>query len=146
MADYLILHHKNPSYTVDPPRNGAVPVTTSHYRKVGIVIADNLAGVYDLTRHTNEDWTLNEGVNLFSKPGEKSIRSTGVGDLALNLETMTLWVCDAIGWSRAQWWHNGTTINIRPRSQIPRCHGRSIHAHLCRDPGQGPRRESDGSR
>ena len=107
MTDYLILHHKNPTHRLDEEHklDDGYLVSMSDYVHVAIVQNVNSLGeVFELTNHIDHDWTKNDRVTLFNKNATvNSIRSTVVGDMALNLETLELMICGPIGWEKAHW-------------------------------------------
>jgi hypothetical protein len=106
MAEYLILHRKNPTFRLneDHKYEDGYLVATEHYDKVAIVDAKNLGEAFELTNHTDHDWTRNDRVMLFNKKlTVNGVRSTSVGDLALNLDTMELRICGPVGWEKALW-------------------------------------------
>ena len=105
MPKYLVFHDKNPSFFLDDDAkvNGAYPVTDLHYNKIAIVQAADLIELFYKTNHVDHNWTENEGVELLPEARELSVRSTSVGDLVLNLETMELLICAPIGWEKADW-------------------------------------------
>ena len=103
MPKYLIFHDKNPNFWLDDDAkvNGAYPVCDLHFNKVAIVEAADLGELFYKTNHVDHDWTTNDGVEILDR--ELSIRSTSVGDVVLNLETMELLICAPIGWEKAEW-------------------------------------------
>lgn len=101
MTEYLIFHHKNPIFFLPESQNGAYPVMESEFNKIAIVEAADLSELFTKTNHIDHDWTTNEGVNLF--PDITQVRSTSVGDLVLNMDTMELLICAPIGWEKAEW-------------------------------------------
>lgn len=101
MAKYLIFHHKDPSFLLPDKANDYYPVSVRRYDKIAFVTAKNLGDVFKLTNHIDHDWTENDQVRLC--PDVTRARSTSVGDLVLNLDTMDLRICAPIGWEKAGW-------------------------------------------
>jgi len=100
MTDYLILHKIDPIFFLpqsDP--DGQHMVVQNEYDRIAIVTADSLDEVFEKTNHIYEDWTKNDGVSMIVK----GARSTSVGDLVLNMDTLDLVICAPIGWKPAVW-------------------------------------------
>lgn len=105
MTDYLILHHKEPTFRLneDHKLDGGYLVSMRDYLPIATVSAGSLGEAFELTNHVDHCWTKNDGITLFNRELADKVRSTGVGDLVLNLETLTLMICGPVGWERAEW-------------------------------------------
>lgn len=68
-----------------------------------MVTVEDLGELFEKTNHIDHDWTENDCVRVFHKRTGNSVRSTSVGDLALNMTTMSLFICKSSGWGAAHW-------------------------------------------
>jgi len=69
------------------------------YRAVAEVETADLAQIFSITNHIDKDWRENAGV-IAARSGQ--VRSTSVGDLAVDVKTSQVWLCAPTGWSLVQ--------------------------------------------
>ena len=74
------------------------PLTMEDYELVAIVDTPSLEGVFESTNHIHDNWELNDNVTTF-KNGN---RSTSVGDMVLNLDTLGRFFCNSFGWDEME--------------------------------------------
>jgi hypothetical protein len=65
------------------------------YTKVADVETDDVNAVFGLTNHIDAAWQTNPGVT----PTVPTARSTSVGDVAVDNEDGTTFVCASMGWT-----------------------------------------------
>ena len=70
--------------------------TLDQYRFVGVVDANDPEDVFRITNHIDSDWTTNPEVDI----AMGRCRSTSVGDIIVNLNTVESFLCASIGWEK----------------------------------------------
>ena len=64
------------------------------YKFVAVVDASNIDDVFEATNHIRSDWQENDNVQSFGQDN----RSTSVGDIVINMDTLESYLCDSFGW------------------------------------------------